>query len=117
VLSTFRVALIYTTRCALQTMADFHHIALGLLPILGQLPPPMMNLPAFIAATAPVHTLTAVAGLCKIERARKRHAQRECARPEIGGERISEAYLHSLRSRDCLWRFRHATVLLYINQC
>lgn len=98
-------------------MADFRHIALGLLPILGQLPPPMMNLPAFIAATAPVHTLTAVAGLCEIERARKRHAQRECARPEIGGERISEAYLHSLRSRDCLWRFRHATVLLYINQC
>jgi hypothetical protein len=28
------------------------------------------------------------------------------ARPEQGGQRITEDWLHSLRSRDCVWCFR-----------
>ena len=114
----FHVMLIYTTHCALHTMLDFCHIALGLLPILGQPPTLMVNLPAFIAATAPVHMLAALAGLCKSEQACKCHAQCECAHPKMGREWISEVYLCSLWSWDCLWCFRFATVFLfYINQC
>ncbi|KAJ7807432.1 hypothetical protein B0H14DRAFT_991562 [Mycena olivaceomarginata] len=34
--------------------------------------------------------------------------QRERARPEQGGQRITEDWLRSLKNRDCEWRFRMA---------
>jgi hypothetical protein len=33
---------------------------------------------------------------------------RERARPEQGGQHITEDWLRSLKSRDCQWRFRYA---------
>jgi hypothetical protein len=35
--------------------------------------------------------------------------QRERARPEQGGQRITEDWLCSLKNRDCEWRFRYAS--------
>jgi hypothetical protein len=38
--------------------------------------------------------------------------ENERARPEQGGQRITEDWLHSLKSRDCQWRFRSGEGLL-----
>jgi hypothetical protein len=34
-------------------------------------------------------------------------SQQGPARPEQGGQRITQDWLHSLKSRDCIWRFRY----------
>jgi hypothetical protein len=71
----------------------------------ASLPPPL-SWPFFQASLAtlpPPKTLQAF----QIFTAERRAAQREQPpRPDQGGQRITEEWLRSLKTRDCLWCFR-----------
>jgi hypothetical protein len=49
-----------------------------------------------------------------LEAETSQRAEPERPRPEQGGQRITTAWLHTLRPRDILYRFRYASYLNYV---
>ena len=75
-------------------------------PLLFPAPPPPLLSPGInsIFRFPPPPSLAILA--FQLHTAEKRAAHREKPRPEQGGQRITEEWLRSLKTRDCLWRFR-----------
>ena len=101
-------------------MDDTAVVALFACTILTLLqPPPLLaTLPAVIStfdrageddsAAAHLTALTALAASCESAREARRKAHRDVPRPEIGGQRITDEWLASLKDREVKWRFRCA---------
>jgi len=81
----------------------------GLLPFITQPPAPIFSTPAFVVLSESSNAeedanLAYLIQMAEQELRDRDGQKRPC--PPIGGERITEDWLNSLTSRECLWQFR-----------
>jgi len=91
-------------------MVNVRKFLLTLLPYVGDRPAPIFLPPPFAAAVADnggidnfLHAIQAL----EDERQKLESVKMSRPRPDVGGERISEPWLRTLKDRDCLYRFRY----------
>jgi hypothetical protein len=86
-------------------MINIRQFLLSLLPVISDRPPPVFLTPTFAAAVSDSSGNFSHVIDCKVAEAKQNYNPQP--RPEIGGQRITEDWLHSLKESDCLWRFRY----------
>ena len=93
-------------------MVNIRNLLLALLPVASAQPPAIFVLPTAIPAVVSddgTNNITDVLQVLTIQVAEEHRSYERAklrASPEIGGQRITKEWLHSLQDRDCVWRFR-----------
>jgi hypothetical protein len=89
-------------------MVNLQQFLLSLLPVIGDRPAPVFLAPTFAAAVFDDGGIDDFLHAIYVTEERQRHENESQARPEIGGQRITDDWLRSLTDKDCLWRFWYA---------
>jgi hypothetical protein len=91
-------------------MVNIRKFLLALLPYVGDCPAPIFLPPAFAAAVTDDGGIDDFLHAIQVAEEERRKLESEKTtrpRPDVGGERISEPWLRTLKDRDCLYRFRY----------
>lgn len=98
-------------------LSPFQRVLLAVAPLYVQVPPIFATLPRVFAAAALEDAdseepdIGWIGALALAAVALEDEERTQPPRPGMGGQRITEEWLRSLSSRECLWRFRYVGVV------